>query len=1017
MPAGTVKVDVSDVYDWYKLGQHISNMKGLGKHDFGQGAPSAILSFGDEETEHKYIKDLEKTGLTTTDIDPKDPKQPKGMPRQKTDPTYNVGENALAESLLQELELFEEQDLFEINMGSKSLRKEAAKTGAIAGMEFEMIVPNTEGNDDGDLEPDYDNYDERCRSIDDAVQFFYDGDYNGRREVERLRERMQNDFQEWLSDKLYQDWERGGEEYLEEWVPNNVDESEWNPDGLEGEARTEALEEYIAKLHADPGSSDAFEEFQEENRDSYDESDWLDAEDLDRMSGVENAYEISWPHWTTVGGGEASIEDVAQEFENAIGRDTRASGNYHSGSVQRPSPTAQHYIVEPDGSLEPDNSGDTGLEFVSPPLPIDDILSDLNKVKAWAKEYGCYTNDSTGLHINISVPDYSRENLDFVKLALLMGDEYILDLFGRVGNTYAKSAMKLVKEKVRENPDAAKQLLDKMKGNLDALATKAIHSGITSKYTSINTKDGHIEFRSPGGDWLDDNFDKIENTLLRFTVAMSAALNPDAYRQEYQKKLYKLLTADQKDSDTIKYFAQYAAGELPKAALRSFVKQAQLERKVKRGETINQKMWWSVTNPPQSSAGIEVVATSREDAIAQALGPDGYPSWANTRQSVVAKPLRPFEDTSLDKPFVWKVQGTDSPYQRQGIEVVASSELEAMQKARRRWNLNIGTTPEQEFFRTNRWIATPVRPAEDDNAVTLNGRPSNPDGNWYLKNSDTDEIIYRFNAVNYQDAYVVLQQWKDAHPGDENIVYGTNTDRSQSGRPNDPNGRYAVVPRSDPALYGRSGRRPEYLFRFNMGNPAEQAQGRYILQAWAARNNVVPADYMVVDTEQWDQPADTVQTDVNPLRPTGPGPWEVASRSNNQVYYNPEFTNRGAAETEARTWLSQNGHNPNDFEVRTRQGVSQTTDQAQGGIIDIEPDISPYITPGSTTDLAQQRAAGGFTGAWKVMNVDTGEELYRFSGAGNSQSDANGIALQWIRSNAPNTDLVQIEVVPVMGNT
>ena len=92
MPKGTVRVDVSDVYDWYKLGQHVSNLKGLGKHDFGQGPPSTILSFGDEDTEHEYIKDLEKTGLTTTDIDPVDPNQPKGMKRQKVDPTFNVQE-------------------------------------------------------------------------------------------------------------------------------------------------------------------------------------------------------------------------------------------------------------------------------------------------------------------------------------------------------------------------------------------------------------------------------------------------------------------------------------------------------------------------------------------------------------------------------------------------------------------------------------------------------------------------------------------------------------------------------------------------------------------------------------------------------------------------------------------------------------------------------------------------------------------------------------------------------------
>ena len=94
MPAGTVRVDVSDVYDWYKLGQHISNMKGLGKHDFGKGPPSTIFSFGSEEEEHKYIKDLEKSGLTTTDIDPVDVNQPKGMKRQKVDPTFNVTERS-----------------------------------------------------------------------------------------------------------------------------------------------------------------------------------------------------------------------------------------------------------------------------------------------------------------------------------------------------------------------------------------------------------------------------------------------------------------------------------------------------------------------------------------------------------------------------------------------------------------------------------------------------------------------------------------------------------------------------------------------------------------------------------------------------------------------------------------------------------------------------------------------------------------------------------------------------------
>ena len=736
------------------------------------------------------------------------------------------GKVSLSESLAKEFELFEEQDLFEINMGSKNLRREAAKTGAIAGMEFEMIVPGME-SEDPEMEPDYDQ-DERCVSIDDAVNFFHDGDYNGRREVAELRDRMYNDFTEWQDDKIRDAFGADGEEYLREWIVNNVDEDEWSD--LDAD-KSEALDQFVANVYADPSSdyyNQAFDEYREENQDNWDESDWLDAEDLDRMSGIESAYDISWPHWTSTNSGEIDADQVADEFSQAVGREVRVNTRYHQ-SGDRPGPNNQFYIVEPDASLEGDD-GDAGLEFVSPPMPIDELLKDLNAVKEWAGRMGVYTNSSTGLHINISVPEYNKDRLDFVKLALLLGDEYVLNQFGRSSNTYTKSALGKVRERVRQRPEEAQRLLDKMKGQMGELASKAIHGGYTDKYTSINTKDGHIEFRSPGGDWLDDNFDKIENTLLRFTVAMSAALNPEAYREEYQKKLYKLLTQDQKGSDTIRYFADYVAGKIPKAALRSFVKQAQLQRKTERNKTSGEKMWWNVSNPGNSYASVEVVATSREEAIEKALGDDGYPSWANTRQSIVAEPVRPY-------------------------------------------NLDAQSTQ------------------DDDTASAFTAPPGSQGG----------------------------------------------------GRPNDPNGRYAIVPRSDPALYGSfTGPAPDYQFRFNMGNPAEQAQGRYVLQAWAARNNVVAADYMVVDTEQWDRPADA----------------------------------------------------------------------AQNGIIDIEPDVAQAL-PGSTADLAQQRATPGtFSGAWKVMV--NGEEVHRFSGIGNNQGDANRVAAQWLRNNGMGVSGEGFEVYPIM---
>jgi hypothetical protein len=77
------------------------------------------------------------------------------------------------------------------------------------------------------------------------------------------------------------------------------------------------------------------------------------------------------------------------------------------------------------------------------------------------------------------------------------------------------------------------------------------------------------------------------------------------------------------------------------------------------------------------------------------------------------------------------------------------------------------------------------------------------------------------------------------------------------------------------------------------------------------------------------------------------------------------------------------------------------------GVIDIEPDV----TPGSTRDLQQQRASGGFTGAWKVLD-GLGREVHRFSGIGNSQADANRVAADWMRQNGRGGNF---EVLPIMG--
>lgn len=68
-PKGTTMVDVSDVYDWYKLGMVISDLDDADPKIFGQGAPHTVIAFGSEEEENKLLPLLKKLGLSVHDID------------------------------------------------------------------------------------------------------------------------------------------------------------------------------------------------------------------------------------------------------------------------------------------------------------------------------------------------------------------------------------------------------------------------------------------------------------------------------------------------------------------------------------------------------------------------------------------------------------------------------------------------------------------------------------------------------------------------------------------------------------------------------------------------------------------------------------------------------------------------------------------------------------------------------------------------------------------------------------
>lgn len=223
------------------------------------------------------------------------------------------------------------------------------------------------------------------------------------------------------------------------------------------------------------------------------------------------------------------------------------------------------WYIEPDGSIEPNND-DGAAEIVGPPEPAKKALDSLSKFYKMAKELNLYTNESTGLHVNVSIP----KNLDIAKLAFIVGDQYVLELFNRMNNYYAVSVSKSFNDtpsdeytKLKKMP--GKNVLGQKKKYTDIKlnALQRLASNVTYDHTaSVSFNGKYVSFRHAGGDYLNKPSDVI-NTVGRFIRAMVIASDPNAYKQDYMKAIAKLAHKDQTSTDTLSVIDQIQRNGLP----------------------------------------------------------------------------------------------------------------------------------------------------------------------------------------------------------------------------------------------------------------------------------------------------------------------------------------------------------------------------------------------------------------------------------------------------------------------
>ena len=464
-----------------------------------------------------------------------------------------------------------DEPLFELNFNSKELARDALNSNVKCGFEaetaWERISP--QDDDESDWLYEYNWYDiedfladqEGRGAVDDinsGYEEFIDENAMDREsdivwDMVSEREEDENYLDDYVNEELAE-WEieEYKENHLEDMDDDQKEEYEdwdliaWGRQYTE-EERLDEYKEWLADTIRDNG--EAMERAYEEARDYYDIDTWASDQYGSWSSCLsEYGFYLSNPE---SGGG---IAQVADEVGSWI-RDNSEFDNIEYGEYHSTGSGIDYWRVETDSSIDADYG--TGAEIISPVYSSPKtMLKEMKSLFNFLLNEEVDTNSSTGLHVTMSYG--GSGDINRLKLAVLLGDKYLLSTFGREGNSYAKSQIQQLQQMSSE--------LKRDPNNLKTIKSieKVLAKGISrDKFSSINFKgdtdneSGNelVEFRIGGGSDYHNKFDKITKAVIRYAATLNAAYT-DAYNDDYAKALFRMInkfdTIDPKDYDNIK---------------------------------------------------------------------------------------------------------------------------------------------------------------------------------------------------------------------------------------------------------------------------------------------------------------------------------------------------------------------------------------------------------------------------------------------------------------------------------
>ena len=479
-----------------------------------------------------------------------------------------------------------------IRMGSSDLSRPAKKDYTI-GFEFEIAVEGIENELDYDdaYESFYDNYDPSEYAEEwfnqnvtiDLLKFIQENDIEPRfgmttdletiREFEQTQRDSVNSYMDFTSDQVQQikdTLEKDSNSKLSEDLVKVILKYKMYDKGLP--VSDETIEQNYNKLWDQPKPNEIIKNWAQDLFSYYylDDDNLSDAivytnegkdegipiEDISDVSELYDYFDIDQSDLYGLLSEDDSFMDDLHDTITSLW-EYEDQGNYDStNSIE-----AVKEVLNDELGIRASDSGDTSswavvpdgtsgvdAEIISPVMNISQGIESMYSILNLIEENPNFTtSNATGLHINVGTWSGDTYNtIDWLKFLVILEPSRVLNQFFRGDNYFAQDKLQTIISCLEDM---------EMRSDYTEALTRINNTVINNspKYSAVNFSKlqrlGYIELRAPGNTGYSTRGDEIEALIRKTVRALELASDPNALRQQYLKRLYKLIN---KPTDNVK---------------------------------------------------------------------------------------------------------------------------------------------------------------------------------------------------------------------------------------------------------------------------------------------------------------------------------------------------------------------------------------------------------------------------------------------------------------------------------